>query len=301
MEWLNYHHLFYFWTVVREGGVAAAARKLRLAHPTVSGQIRALEDSLGEPLLVRVGRRVEPTEVGKLVFGYADEIFALGQELLDSVKGREPGGPQRLAVGISEVVPKLVAKHLLAPALALSPPVRLVCREDKADRLVTALAAHELDVVLTDAPLPPSSPLPAFNHPLGECAVALLAVPALAAQVRQGFPRSLDGAPMLLPTEATALRRTVDQWLRGEGVAPRLVAEFDDSELMKVFGEDGHGVFPFPAALAGDVTSAGRLELVATVPELRESYWAITVERRLKNPAVLAISQNAREALFGGG
>lgn len=301
MEWLNYHHVLYFWLVVREGGVTAAAKKLRLAHPTVSGQIKALEESLGEKLLVRRGRSLVMTEVGRVVYGYADEIFGLGQELLDTVKGRPSDRPMRLRVGVAENVPKLIARQLLDPALHIGQPVRLVCREDKADRLIAALSTHELDVVLTDAPLPPSSPVRAFDHLLGESDVWLLGTPALAAQVRDGLPGSLDGAPMLLPTEGTALRRGVDGWLDRHGVRPRVVAEFDDSALLKAFAQDGLGVFAAPAAVAEAVCRQHHVEVIAPLDGLRERYYAISAERRLVHPAVVAIREGARAHLRASG
>ncbi len=299
MEWLNYHHLLYFWLVVREGGIAQAAVKLRLAHPTVSGQVHALEDALGERLLVKQGRRLVLTEMGTVVFRYAEDIFALGNELLDTVKGRPTGQPLRLVVGIDDVVPKVVARRLLEPALQLGTPVRLVCREDKTERLLAELAAHELDVVLTDAPLATGSAVRAFNHLLGETDVSVFGTAALAKAHRRGFPRSLDGAPLLLPTPQTALRRSIEAWLDGLGVRPRIIGEFDDSALLKAFAQDGVGLFFAPTAVRDVVRRQYEgLQVVGRVPELTERYYAISIERKLRHPAVVAISRSARSDLF---
>lgn len=300
MEWLNYHHLLYFWMVVREGGMAKAAAQLRLSHPTVSGQVRALEEALGEKLFVKEGRRLVLTEMGKLVYGYADEIFTLGRELMDTVKGRPTGRPLRLVVGIAEVVPKLIAKRLLDPARALSPQVLLVCREDKTERLFGELAAHELDVVLSDTPLPPGSGVRAYNHLLGECGVTIFARKDLAARHREGFPRSLDGAPMLLPMGSTSARRSLDQWFDERGVRPAVVAEFDDSALLKVFGQDGMGLFPSPTAIEREVCRQYGVVPVGRIDDVRERFYALSGERRIRHPAVSAICDAARTKIFGG-
>jgi LysR family transcriptional activator of nhaA len=298
MEWLNYHHLLYFWTVAREGGLAAASARLRLAPPTLSGQIRALEEALGEKLFARSGRRLVPTEMGQIVLGYADEIFSLGRELLDTVKGRPTGRPARLAVGVADVLPKLIVRQLLEPTLHLSVPVRLVCHEDKPERLLADLSRHALDVILADAPLGAGSAVRAFNHLLGECGVSFFAAPRLASAHRRHFPRSLDGAPVLLPAEHTILRRSLEQWFERIEVRPRVVGEFDDSALLKAFGQGGLGLFPSPAAIEDSVRSQYHVEVVGRVPEVREHFYAISVERRLKHPAVVAISDAARAKLF---
>ena len=298
MERLNYHHLLYFWTIVREGGVAKAAQKLRLAQPTISGQVRLLEGALGEKLFQRSGRRLELTEVGRLVHRYAEEIFGLGRELTDVLQGRPGGRPVRLTVGVADVVPKLVAHRLLVPALRLTEPVQLEVREDSHERLLGELAQHGLDLVVTDAPVGPATRIRAFNHVLGETPVLLFAAPKLAAKLRRGFPRSLEGAPMLLPTPHTALRRALEGWFESIGVRPRVVAEFDDSALAEVFGQQGAGVFAAPAAIAADVQRTYGVVRLGAAGRLRERYWAITVERRLQHPAVLAISESARKEVF---
>ncbi len=294
MDWLNYHHLLYFWTVVREGGVVRAAEKLRLSQPTISSQVRALEEVLGEKLFTKVGRRLVPTDVGQVVYRYADEIFSLGREMMDTVRGRPTGRPMHLHVGIADVVSKLIAYRLIAPALALPEPVRVVCREDRSDRLLAALAVHELDLVLSDAPVPPTVHVKAYSHLLGECGVMFFAAPGLAKQLRKGFPASLNGRPLLLPGEGTLLRRHLEDWLQQQGLTPAVAGEFDDSALMKVFGENGVGAFAAPSIVADEVRRRYRVVPVGRVESIRERVYAISVERRVKHPAVAAIAERAR-------
>jgi len=299
MEWLNYHHLLYFWVVAREGSVTRASEHLGLAQPTVSGQLKALEDSLGEKLFSRVGRRLVLTDVGRVVYRYAEEIFSLGRELQDTLKDRPTGRPMRLTVGIADAVPKLVAHRLLLPALSLPEPVHVVCREDKPERLLAELSVHALDLVLSDAPVAPGVMVKAYSHLLGETEIAIFGTEPLAAAHRRGFPRSLDGAPMLLPTENTTLRRSIEQWLDHERIRPKVVGEFEDSALLKVFGQAGKGLFPAPAVIESEVRSQYDVKLVGRVPGVKERFYAISAERRLKHPAVVAISEAARQRLFG--
>lgn len=299
MEWLNYHHLLYFWTVVREGTVARAGERLSLAQPTISGQLRTLENVLGEKLFTRSGRRLVPTETGRLVYRYADEIFSIGREMMETLKGRPSGRPMKLTVGIADAVPKLIAYRLLQPALALPEPVHLVCREDKPDKLLAELAVHELDLVLTDAPMAPSVRVRAYSHLLGECGVSFFGVPALASRYRKGFPKSLEGAPMLLPTDNTALRRALDEWFEATKIHPAVIGEFDDSALLKVFGETGRALFPAPTAIEREVLKQYHVALVGRADTVRSHFYAVSVERRLKHPAVVAIADGARKKLFG--
>jgi LysR family transcriptional regulator, transcriptional activator of nhaA len=295
VDWLNYHHLLYFRTVAREGGVAQAAAKLHLTHPTVSAQVKELEAALGEKLLERRGRSLVLTEMGRVVYRYADEIFGLGSELMETVRGRPSGRPLRLVVGVADVVPKAVACRLLEPALRLAEPVRLVCREDKAERLAADLARHDLDVVLTDAPLSPLVGVKAFSHLLGECGVTFFAPPASAARLRRRFPASLDGEPFLMPTEGTALRRSLDQWFEDAGVRPAVAIECEDSALLKAFAQRGAGAFAAPSAIADEVARQFGVRKVGSTDDIRERFYAVTVERRIRHPAVAAISQAARE------
>jgi len=299
VERLNYHHLLYFWMVAREGTVARASEKLRLAQPTLSGQIHALEVALDEKLFERAGRKLRLTEMGRLVFRYADEIFSLGRELVDSVKGQPTGRPLRLAVGVADGLPKLVAYRLIEPALALPEPVRLVVHAQSTEKLLAALVLHELDVVLTDRLAGPGVRMRVFNHLLGDCGVTLFAAPKLAAKYRRRFPRALDGAPFLLPGEASTLRSAVEQWLERRRIRPRVVGEFDDSALIKVFGQAGGGIFAAPSIIESSVCRQYGVAVVGKMGDARERFYAISVERRLKHPAAIAITESARRSLFG--
>lgn len=298
MEWLNYHHLLYFWVVAREGGLLPAARSLHLSHPTLSAQIRALEERLGERVFVKVGRRLQLTETGRVVFRYADEIFTLGHEMLAAVKGRAVARPLRLDVGVVDVMPKLVVRQLLLPALQLAEPVHLVCHEDRYQQLLSDLALHNLDLVISDTPMPAGSGVRAFNHLLGETPVALFATAPLAAKYRRGFPKSLDGAPLLLPLEHSTLRRALNVWFDSVGIRPNIVAECEDSALLKVFGADGLGIFPAPGVTAAAIISQYRVVKLGQLAGVREQFWAISMERRLENKAVVAIRDAARHSLF---
>jgi LysR family transcriptional activator of nhaA len=299
VEWLNYHHLLYFWTVAREGSIARATETLRLAQPTISSQIRVLEAQLGEKLFRRQGRTLVLTEVGSTVFRYADEIFGLGRELQNVLKGRPTGRPVRFTVGVTDSVPKLVAHRLLEPAFSLGEPLQLVCREDSAASLLAELAVHALDLVISDAPIDPQVRVRGFSHPLGECGVSFFAAPKLAAKHRRGFPSSLEGAPMLLPSEDSALRRALDQWFEKKDIHPHVTGEFADSALLKVFGQAGRGLFVGPTAIEREITRQYGVRVVGRSDELRERFYAISVERRIKHPAVAAITRRAREELFG--
>ena len=299
MEWLNYHHLLYFWTVARTGSVTAAADELRLAQPTISGQLRALEEALGDKLFVRVGRNLALTDFGQTVYRYADEIFAVGRELLDVVHGRPAAQQTRLNVGVADVVPKLITYRLLAPALDLTPPVALMCREGKPENLIADLAIHALDLVVSDAPIPPTVSVRAYSHPLGECGVTFFANKKVAAGLKGSFPALLDGAPMLLPTASTNTRRELEQWFSKVGVRPRVVSEFEDSALIKAFGEAGAGIFVGPSAIKAEISKQYRVSVLGDTDQVKERFYAISVERKLKHPAMVAISDSAREGLFG--
>jgi LysR family transcriptional activator of nhaA len=298
MEWLNYHHLFYFWTVAREGSIAKAGEKLRLAHPTISGQLRVLEESLGHKLFTRQGRGLALTEFGQLVYRYADEIFSIGREMLETLKGRAPGRPVQLTVGVANAVPKLIVHRILGPVLNGQPPVHLVCREDSTEALMAELATHEIDVVISDVPPPTHVRVKVFGHLLGESDTTLFAASPLASKLRRRFPRSVNEAPLFLPATTTALRRGIDQWLEAEDLHPLVVGEFDDSALMKAFGQAGTAVFPGPSVIAPEIVRQYRVQVVGRIP-VRERYYAISVERRLKHPAVLALTNRARMDLFG--
>ena len=293
METLNHHHLFHFWTVVREGGVTRASEKLHVSQPTVSGQLHELEEALGEKLLARSGRTVVLTDVGRTVYRYADEMIGLGRELLAAVKGR-PTRPGRLAVGVAMVVPKLIAYQMLEPALHLPEPIQLDCVHQRPERLLAELAIYALDVVLADAPAPPAVRVRAYSHLLGECGVSVLGSERLAKRYRRGFPRSLDGAPFLLPSEDSALRLSLEEWFQKRGIRPRAVGTFEDSALLESFGQAGAGLFAMPSAIEAEVRRQYRVRLVGRLEPVRQRFYAITVERKLRNPAVIAISERAR-------
>lgn len=301
MEWLNYHHLLYFWTIARTGSIARACAELRLAQPTLSGQLRALEEQFGEKLFTREGRKLILTDTGKLVYGYADEIFSLGRELTDVLKGKPPGRPARLLVGVSDLMPKLVVHRILQPALNMEAPVHLVCYEDQPERLLLSLAAHELDLVLSDAPAHPSVQTPVFSHLLGSSGLALFAAPPVASRYRKNFPASLDGAPFLMPMQNSASRRTLDLWFDAHGIRPRVVAEFQDLALLNVFGQAGVGLFASPAVVEDQVRQYRQVALVGRLDTAKEDFYAISAERRIKHPAVAAISHFARQSLFTEG
>lgn len=298
MRWLNYHHLLYFWLVAREGGLAPASAELRLAPSTLSAQIRALESSLGEKLFTKRGRRLVLTEAGRVAYRYADEIFALGKELPSAMAGMQQERPLTLSVGVAEAVPKLVAQKLLDAALRLAQPVHLVCIEGQPERLISLLAVNELDIVLSDMPVGPSLRIRAYSHLLGECGTGFFATRALARKHAQAFPASLSGAPMLLPAAGSSLRRSLDHWFAAHEVQPRVVGEFTDSALLKAFGQAGVGVFPGPVVIGREIERQYQVRLIGEAAEIRERYYAISVERRLRHPAVLAIREQARHQLF---
>jgi len=298
MEWLNYHHLLYFWVVAREGGLVPAGKVLHLSHPTLSAQVHALEGRLGEKLFTKVGRRLVLSETGRVVFRYADEIFTLGREMVDTVKGRSTGQPLRLDVGIVDVVPKLVARRLLQPALSLAEPVRIVCSEGSYETLLADLALHTLDLVISDAPVPPGSSVRAFSHALGETGISFFGAKSLAQAYKRSFPRSLDGAPMLLPLEHLPLRRALNQWFDRHDIKPRVVAEFEDSALLKEFGAGGVGIFASPSVIEKDIIGQYDVRLLGRAEGIRERFYAISAERRMKHPAVVAISDAAKQDLF---
>jgi LysR family transcriptional activator of nhaA len=298
MERFNYHHLLYFWVVARQGSIVRASQELNLAQPTISGQLRGLEEELGEKLFMRVGRSLALTETGRMVYRYADEIFTLGRELREALQGRVTDRPMRLTIGITDVLPKLVAYRLLEPALHLEEPVQLRCQEGKLEQLLAELAIYNLDVVLSDAPIGPFVKVRAFNHLLGECGISFFGAPALAATYRQQFPQSLQQAPLLAPTDNTVLRRNLDQWFDAQGLHPTIVGEFEDSALLKVFGQQGIGLFTAPSVIEAEVKRQYNVEVIGRVDAVKERFYAITVNRKLRHQAVIAMSDAAQLDLF---
>ena len=298
MEWLNYHHLLYFWTVAKEGSIARACEKLRLAQPTISGQLRLLEETLGEKLFSKQGRGLAMTEVGQVVYRYADEIFGLGRELQDVLKGRPQGRPLRLVVGVSDLIPKLVAYLVLQPLLSMTESVQIVCDEGSPVHLLAELAEHRLDVVVSDSPIPPTVAVKAYNHLLGTSTVTAFAAPRLAVRYRKNFPASFDDAPFLLPMQESSLRRPMEQWFDSEKIRPKLVGEFKDRALMHTFGQAGAGIFIAPTAIEKEICDHYRVATIGRIDSIVERYYAISLERRLKHPAIVAISEAARNGLF---
>jgi LysR family transcriptional activator of nhaA len=298
MEWINYHHLLYFWTVARTGSIARASQELLLSPPTISSQISRLEDRLGEKLFTRSGRRLVLTDAGQIAFRYAEEIFSLGRELTDTLQGRPTGHPLRLRVGVADHLPKWIAYHLINPAVLLPGSVRVICYEHRLDHLLAELAVNDLDVVLSDAPVGPQVKVRAFNHLLGECDVAFYNKRKVAAKLRGRFPHSLDGVPFLLPTEDSSLRVSLDQWFNQQQVRPLIVGEFDDFSLLRTFAEAGHGAFAAPFILDAEMRQYG-FGTIGHTSAVRSRFYAISVERKIKNPAVVAISEAARRKIFG--
>lgn len=300
IHWLNYHHLLYFWHVARHGSVTAAARELHLAQPTISAQIHALERAVGGRLFERAGRGLRLSELGRTVLRYADEIAALGRELLDTLRDRPAGNPVQVQVGVADVVPKLVAHELIAPALRMAEPVQVVCYESTHAELLSRLALYDLDVVISDSPVTSQVRVRAYSHLLGECGVSFLAARTLRRRLRRPFPQVLDGAPFLLPTANAALRRSLERWFDEVGVRPQVVGEFEDSALLKVFAESGAGVFAAPDVVRRRIASQYGLAVVGSTDAIREQFYCISTERRVTHPAVLAITTAARGTLFRG-
>jgi LysR family transcriptional activator of nhaA len=279
VDWLNYHHLLYFWTVAKEGSVSRAAESLHVAQPTVSAQIRSLERSLGQKLFDRQGRHLRLTSEGEKVFRYADEIFALGRELLQTVKGEPQAAPKKFRVGVSDAF-------------------RLHVRIDKTERLLAELAVHAVDLVVADAPMMPSLKVRAFSHLLGETTVSIFGAAALAREVRRKFPGSLHGAPMLLQTTNTALRQSLDQWFDVHGIQPRVVGEVEDMAMLQTLGEHGLGLFAAPTVVRREICRRYKVAWVGELDRVRERFYGISVERRITHPAVRLIADQAKRRLF---
>lgn len=298
MPHLNYHHLLYFYVVAREGSIARATTVLDLTQPTISGQLRTLEQALGEKLFERRGRSLVLTETGHVIYRYAEEIFSLGDELMRTLAGQPSSGPLRFAVGISDSLPKLTTHRLLAPALALQAPMRLLLRIGKTDQLLADLSIHALDLVLADTPINPGVKVRAFNHLLGECDVTVFTTATQAEKYRRNFPRSLHDAPFLLPTQGTALRRSLEQWFEAENIHPAVAAEVEDMALLQVLGQEGLGLFAAPTVVEDEIRRQYRVEPVGRIEAVKERFYAISIDRKLKHPAVLAISKAAKSSLF---
>ena len=298
MGQLNLKHLRYFWVVASEGSIARAAETLHLTPQTISGQLSRLEESIGDNLFDKAGRNLVLSDTGRLVFSYADEMFRLGSELQDLLDGRPPDKELVFNVGVAMVVPKLLAYRVLEPVMHMPEQVRLVCQEAPLVDLLADLSVHKLDLVLADSPVSPALNIRAYNHVLGESQISFFAKGSDTERLRKGFPHSLDGAPMLMPTAGSALRRAMGQWLEREGIRPRIVAEFEDRALMKAFGEAGTGIFTSPTTVEEDVMAKYNVQVIGRTDAVRERFYAISAERRIKHPAVATITTAARTDLF---
>ena len=295
MDWLNYHHLLNFWMVAREGSVQRASELLHVTPASVSVQVRALEKSLGVRLFAKQGRGLVLTDMGKEVLEYADEIFGTGRELLEMVKGRPVGRPMELRVGVRDVMPKLVAFQLIQPALNVDPPIRLICREGPMADLIADLAIHKLDIVLSDTALDPLYRVQAHSHKLGASDVSIVGQADLAKRYKGNFPNYLHGAPFLLPTQETVLRRQLDRWFSECNIVPMIRGEFADSAMMKIAGKSGLGLFAVPTIVEEEVRKLYGLATVGKVPGIQEQFFAVSIERKMKHPGVLAICRNRND------
>lgn len=298
---MNYKHLHYFWVVAQEGTIAAACKRLHLTPQTVSAQLQLLEGALGQELFERSGRRLKLTESGRLAYGYADSIFRLGNEMVAQLRAGERSPEKVFQVGITDVVPKLVAYQLLEPVYALQQPaIKLICREGKLEPLLADLALHKLDLVLADNPLPPGLGIRAFNHTLGESGASFLATREQMVRFGEPFPQCMEGAPMLIPTRESAMATNLDSWFESINVIPRIVGEFDDSALLNAFGQGGHGIVVCPTVNEAEVCNQHGLEVLGRTEEVRESYYAITTERRTRHPGIVAVIEGAASRLRPG-
>jgi LysR family transcriptional activator of nhaA len=295
MDWLNYHHLRYFWTVAKEGGLRQAAERLHVSQPSISAQIRELEAALGENLFRRQGRANVLTDAGQIALRYADEIFNLGRELTNAVKQNPGAQTLRFHVGVADALPKLVTLEILKPVFQMTQRVHVICREGKSEDLIAQLAAHRLDIVLSDEPASSRHQSRVFNHHLGESGVAFCAERKLAAALKRGFPKSLHLAPALLPAETTAMRRSLEKWFQAIGIRPRVMADFEDAALMKVVATEGRGFVAMPSIVSHEATARYGLHLIGTTDRCRDHVYAITAERRISHPAVTLITETAKE------
>ncbi|TYL48728.1 transcriptional activator NhaR [Marinomonas sp. IMCC 4694] len=294
---INFKHLHYFWMTAKQGSITKASESLHITPQTISGQISLLEDQLGKTLFTKMGRTLKLTDTGRLVLSYADEIFALGSELEQSVRVASTDRTQRLRVGIADAIPKSIAYRLLAPAMKLDTPIRLVCKENSLESLLGELALHKLDFIIADGPIPPHLGVRGFNHFLGECGTAFMAAPNVLQDHAVSFPECLMGAPFLIPSDQSLVQVQLLQWLERHHIHPKITGEFDDRALMKTFGQAGAGVFVVPSAISEEVAKQFKVELIGHTEDIREQFFAIASEQRLTNPALVAINEAAKEWL----
>ncbi|MHC8410465.1 transcriptional activator NhaR [Pseudomonas sp. Hz4] len=295
---LNYRQLHYFWVVAKTGSIVRACEQLNLTPQTISGQISLLEQTYGIELFRRVGRQLELTEAGRQTLPYAEQMFQLGGEL-ELMLRAQPNEQQILfRVGVADVVPKSIVYRLIAPTMELSEPLRITCREDKLERLLADLAIQRLDLVISDSPMPSHLDIKGYSQKLGECGISFFATAELAARYGQDFPHSLHGAPLLIPGPETVVRSRLQRWFAEQQIQPRIVGEFDDSALMQAFGQSGSGIFIGPSVIADEVKRQYGVELIGQTDAVTESFYAISVERKVKHPGIVAITEGARRELF---
>lgn len=286
---LNYNHLYYFYTVATEGSITKASAILHLTPQTISGQITNFETQIGIDLFDRKGKKLHLSEMGQLIYSYAEEIFQLGSELKNVIKTQKPAHWLTFTVGVTGVIPKVLAYKLLNPVLNMAESVRLICKEGDQDTLLAELAINKLDLVLTDQTLPMGSHIKAYNHRLIESGFTFFATEPLASICEKGFPQSLSGQPFLLQGKKTAVRQRLSSWFEKQGITPNIIAEFDDSAMMKSFGQEGYGVFTAPTLIEDSIVSQYKVKIIGRSDEFKEHYYVISPERKLKHPAILEI------------
>jgi len=298
-ENINYKHLHYFWMVAHEGSIAQASKALHITPQTISGQLSLLEHRIGSPLFNKAGRGLALTDTGRLVLRYADDIFDLGRELSDVLRGVPSVGPLEFIVSASSALPKTIVHKIIEPVLHMKQPITLTCKEGPVADILAELAVHKVDMVLSDTPLNGELSVQAYNHKLGECGITFFVSPHLIQNYKPNFPASLDGAPMLLPTKQNAIRQQFDKWAEGKDITPIIKGQFDDSALMKSFGKEGAGIFFMPSVMTQEVCKTFNVKAIGQTREFTQSFYAISAERKIKHPAVSLICDAARESLFG--
>lgn len=298
-ETLNYKHLHYFWTVAHEGSIAKASQKLHITPQTISGQLSILEQRIGNALFEKVGRGLKLTETGHLVLRYADEIFELGRELSDVLRGAPVVGPSEFIVGAASALPKTIVYKVIEPALNIAHDISITSKEGPVEDMLADLAVHKVDMVLSDTPLSGALSIKAYNHFLGECGLTFFAAAGIAKRYQRNFPQSLNNAPLLLPTQQYAIRHLFDNWLRDRDIYPIIRGQFDDSALMKCFGQAGIGLFFMSSIIEEEVCHNFNVKIIGRIDDIQQKFYAISAERKVKHPAVAAICDTARHSLFG--
>lgn len=298
MEWLNYHHLYYFWVVAREESVTRASKSLKLSQPTVSAQIKSLEEALDIQLFDRIGKKIQLSDQGKLVYKFADEIFDTGRELMQTIKGKQTSRALKLEIGLSDVIPKLIAHRLIQIALDKFENLQIHCHEGKIGHLLFELSQHNLDIVISDSKSKSFLNTQVYNYHLGDSQISFFGTPKLIKKYGKKFPDCLHEAPLLLPAKESEIRRDVEDWLKKRKIEARLVAEFDDSALLKVFGQFSNGFFYGPTVLEKEIEKQYHVKKLGRLSGIKESFFAITAERKIVHPAVAEITKEAKKTLF---